>query len=113
MSIETVRSTARKIVDLISVGRYDLALHACSSSRLSKVDIEGVIAGYGRTLAHPPNDFDQYLDAVLIIGRSVPTWSVRVPLWTYEEGRSDLTLELTIAEDPEKPNVELDDLRVL
>jgi hypothetical protein len=113
MSFDVVRSIIRRIIDLISDGRYDLVLRACSRSRLTEIDIEGVVVGHGRTFIHAPADFDKYLDAVLIEGRSVPTWSVRVPLWTREEGRSDLTLELTIAENPDEPNVELDDLKVL
>jgi hypothetical protein len=113
MSFDSIRSTTRKIVDLISDGRYDLAIHACSESRLSEIDVERVLEGYGRKFIRPPVEFDKYFDVVPIEGRSVPSWSVRVPLWTREEGRSDLTLELTISEISENTSVELDDLRVL
>jgi hypothetical protein len=45
-------------------------------------------------------------------GSNPKRWSVRFDLWTADEGRSDLTLELTVEEtDPLK--IELDDLHVL
>jgi hypothetical protein len=42
-----------------------------------------------------------------------PRWSIIMPLWTAEEGRSDLSLELTLVENGETTNVELDDIHVL
>jgi len=67
---------------------------------------------YGRTFVRPPSNFDEYLDLIAIEGSFPPAWSIRAPLWTVEEGRSDLTLELTIANAPEGMVIELDDLRV-
>jgi hypothetical protein len=40
-------------------------------------------------------------------------WAVDVPLWTTEEGRSDLTLSLTISETRDGVQLEIDDLHVL
>jgi hypothetical protein len=42
-----------------------------------------------------------------------PTWSVRCDLWTVEEGRSDLSLELTVVAAPLGPTIEVDNLHVL
>jgi hypothetical protein len=53
------------------------------------------------------------LDIVRIAGSVPPAWSVRANLWTKEEGRSDLTLELTIRQVENSYEVELDDLHVL
>jgi hypothetical protein len=72
-----------------------------------------VVRDYGRKLVSPPADAYNNLDAVQVKGAAVPTWSVRAPLWTEEQGRSDLTLELTIAVRLGAPSVELDELRVL
>ena len=46
-------------------------------------------------------------------GVKPPRWSVRMDLWTAEEGRSDLSLELTIIESGRGYTVELDDIHVL
>jgi hypothetical protein len=80
---------------------------------LTSDDLRTVIRDYGRKLVSPPANAYEDLDAVQVKGAGVPTWLVRAPLWTEEEGRSDLTLELTIAVGPVAPSVELDDLHVL
>ena len=72
-------------------------------SRLTGDDLRNVIRNYGRKVVSPPPDAYNKLDAVQVTGATVPTWSVRAPLWTEEEGRSDLTLELTIAVGPGAP----------
>jgi hypothetical protein len=41
------------------------------------------------------------------------TWWVEVPLWTAEEGRSDLSLEATIAEDDGRFMIQIDGIHVL
>ena len=112
MSFDALRSTARRLVDLLTHEDYVLAVEYCAKSRLSSDDLRNVIREYGRKLAPPPLDAYNNLDAVQVKSAVVPTWSVRVPLWTKEEGRSDLTLELTIALDSGVQKVELDDLHV-
>jgi hypothetical protein len=42
----------------------------------------------------------------------VPTWSLRVPLWTKEEGRSDLEFQVTVSLVGDDAIVALDDIRV-
>lgn len=48
-----------------------------------------------------------------LTARAVPTWSVEADVWTAEEGASDLTLQLTVAFEPDGPLVETDGLNVL
>jgi hypothetical protein len=113
MSLETLRLTALEAVEWLVGEDYDSLVHWCAKSRLTAKDLRAVIREYGRKVVLPPIDAYQRLDAVQVKGVAVPTWSVRVPLWTEEEGRSDLTLELTIALGRDDPIVELDDLHVL
>ena len=47
------------------------------------------------------------MDIVEVMNASVPQFSIRMPLWTEEEGRSDLTMELTIKFCAEHIEVEL------
>ena len=113
MSRDVLRSTARAMVEQLARGDFEELLGGCIRSRLTTEDLDKVLRGYGRKLVPPPVDAYDDLDAVQVKGAAVPTWSVRAPLWTDEEGRSDLTLELTIALGPGEPSVELDDLHVL
>jgi hypothetical protein len=108
-----VLTATREIIDLLAGGAYAGAVSRCTSSRLSAADLEGVIRDYGRRLVPPPPSAYDAIDVVRIEQRAVPTWSVRMPMWTSEEGRSDLTLELTVALPGPRASVELDDLRVL
>jgi hypothetical protein len=113
MSLDVLRSTAREIVVQLAREDYESVIGRCLKSRLTSNDLRTVIRDYGRKLAPPPADAYNKLDAVRVRGAAVPTWSVRTPLWKEAEGRSDLTLELTIAVGPGAPSVELDDLHVL
>jgi hypothetical protein len=113
MSVEELRSIVRDIVQMLVKGDYEQLVRRCTESRLTSGDLGAVIRQYGRELVVPPSDAYENLDAVQVKGALVPTWSVRAPLWTKDEGRSDLTLDLTIALGPGEPRVEIDDLHVL
>ena len=113
MSLDVLRSTVREMMDQLAREDYESAVKRCVKSRLTSDDLRTVIRDYGRKVVPPPLDAYGKLDAVQVRGAAVPTWSVRAPLWTEEEGRSDLTLELTIALGSGAPSIELDDLQVL
>jgi hypothetical protein len=113
MTYSTLESVVRPFVNLLVERKYSCAVHLCSKSRLSEADIEQVIREYGRTLIEAPINAYANLDAVSIDGVVIPTWSVYAPIWTREEGLSDLTIALTIARDGDHWTIELDDLHVL
>ncbi len=113
MSLKILRSITHSVVARLARGEYDLAVDRCEKSRLTAQQLAEIIRAYGRNLIVPPDDAYGNSDVVQIQRAAVPTWSVRAPLWTEEEGRSDLTLELTIALGSSEPKVELDDLHVL
>lgn len=108
----TFTAAVLRVVEELSHGEYD-ALLSHVTSLLSAEDLHRTIQEYGRTLASPPDGIYDSLDAVAVKSARVPTWSVWVPLWTKEEGRSDLTLEMTIIEEDGQLTIELDDLHVL
>jgi hypothetical protein len=113
MSLDVLRSTIRQMMVQLAHKDYESAVRRCAKSRLTGDQLRAVVRNYGRKVVSPPPDAYNELDAVQVSGDAVPTWSVRAPLWTEEEGRSDLTLELTIAVGPGAPSIELDDLHVL
>lgn len=112
-TIEALRAASRDIVTKLASGDYEAVVGQCVKSRLSDSDLREVICEYDRHLIEPPADAYGTLDALQIAHAPVPSWSVRVPLWTKEEGMSDLTLELTVVLDERGLQIELDDLHVL
>jgi len=110
---EQLEQIVRSVVNCLVIGKYADIVHSCSVSRLTADDLFEVVRDYGRTLIEPPPEAYQDLDAIAVRSSIPPTWSVCAPLWSREEGRSDLTLELTIARDGDRWDIELDGLHVL
>jgi hypothetical protein len=103
-----VLDTVNQILQLLVNCDYDAIEKVSNGVRLSATEIKQAVDQYGRSLEMPPEDSE--LDIVEIEGGK--GWSVRCDLWTKEEGRSDLTLELTIVNE-NNFRVEVDDIHVL
>ncbi|HEX6533454.1 MAG TPA: hypothetical protein VF041_02585 [Gemmatimonadaceae bacterium] len=102
----------REIVALLARGAYDAIERRSAGIRLSAAELEEAVARYGRRLTVPPADAEPPLDVVPHDDGG--GWSVDVPLWTVEEGRSDLTLQLTVRRGEKGDHrIEIDDLHVL
>jgi hypothetical protein len=80
--------------------------------RLSANEIRTAIYEYGCTLILPPLSEYKTLDIIRIKDAAASSWSVRMNLWTQEEGKSDLSIELTIKEKDGIAVVEFDDIHV-
>jgi|SRR5215472_8726287 len=113
MSDERLRSIVERIVEQLVRGNYDQVIQESKNTRMTTEELATAVREYGKKLALPPKDTYQNIDAIQVTRASVPTWSVRVPLWTEEEGRSDLTLEVTIMLGEHEQSVEVDGLHVL
>lgn len=109
-----VRATVSRLLAWLVAGDYAEIERFTAGVRLSSELMRQSVSEYGRTLVMPPtSDLDQ-LDATEINGRAPRAWSVRVDLWTAEEGRSDLSLECTLIDRPgELLTAEMDNLHVL
>ncbi|WP_132649815.1 DUF7668 domain-containing protein [Rubrivivax gelatinosus] len=91
---------------------YESVIKWAPRSRMAAETLRIAVESYGRRLVQPPH-YD-LADFVAVEGAVAPTWSVVVPLFTAEEGRSDLSLELTMVEKaPGEWEAEVDDLHVL
>jgi hypothetical protein len=66
--------------------------------RMSAVEISEAISEYGRTLVRPVTEEWWPLVVVTPVTTDRGKLHVAAPLWTAEEGRSDLTLELWLTE---------------
>jgi hypothetical protein len=111
--VESLRSIVWNVANLLAhpeqIDIYDLF----SQSRVARDDLFHVIEEYGRTLVSPPFGAYDNLNAVRVSDESRELWAVAAPLWTREEGRSDLSIELTIDLSRDQPIVEIDDCRVM
>jgi hypothetical protein len=106
-------SAVRELVQLLVACQYEEIARLTHRERLDSKSIENAIREYGRKLIMPPPEkFDQ-LDVVEVRNGGEPRWSVRMPLWTQEEGSSDLSIELTVIKRKNEYVVELDDIHVL
>jgi hypothetical protein len=99
------------VIDLAS-GRFAEVVADGRAGRLSAADLQSAISDYGGTLVPLPDEALHRIDVFprdLDLKRS----SMDVPLWTAEEGESDLTLQLDATRDGATYRVEITTLHVL
>ena len=116
MNIVKAARTIQSVVNALIANENDLpaVLRAVQTSRLTLAQIRDAVAAYRYRLVLPHLPLEELLDVVEVRGSFPQEWSVNVPLWTKEEGRSDLVLQLTLVDSAgELYSVELDDLHVL
>jgi hypothetical protein len=112
MPDELIRSV-KEIVSLLVNRDYDEVVRITHGIRLDAAAIESAIADYGHSLAAPPSQAYDNIDIVPIRNAITSSWSVRMNLWTVDEGLSDLSIELTIKDIGSGLAVEIDDIHVL
>jgi hypothetical protein len=105
--IDPIRALVKALVE----GHFDQLERDGRSGRLSSHELKEALKAYGRTMITLPDEAFSLVDVYPVKGRQA-TWAVDVPLWTAEEGRSDLTLSLTVSESCEGVRLEIDDLHV-
>jgi hypothetical protein len=102
-----------RLVDRLIVGDYEGAADLSRFDRLPPAQIRWAIDTYGRTLVPIPPEGWNLIDIVAIRPSAGGGWSVRLPLWTAEEGRSDLEVQATIRIDGDGHEMlSLDDILV-
>jgi hypothetical protein len=108
------REATAQVIEMLVGHRYDDLEKRTRGVRLSAEMIAEAVSEYGKSLIPLPSDELANLDIVPVACVGPKTWSVRADLWTREEGRSDLTLEMTVKENRNKEAIiELDNLHVL
>jgi hypothetical protein len=107
-----VRSVVIDLLVLLADGDYESVMERCGYSLMDGDELQAAVADYGRKVVAPPADY-AFLRACELKARAVPTWHVEADLWTEEEGRSDLTLEMTIEFEASGPVIGINNLHVL
>lgn len=103
-----------QLVSLLATAQYESIYALVPSSRVSPAHMRAAVEQYGRTLVTMPGGAQELIDYVPVRNADPPAWSVVVPLFTLEEGRSDLSLELQMTRLSDGSyQVEVDDIHVL
>ena len=110
MDYEQLKLLVGQVMDLLVSQKYKELSDMTRTVRLSEEAIKSAITYYGKQLISPPIEAFKLMDVIPIQSNNAG-WSVVMPLWTQEEGRSDLTMELTIVKAEGDFRVELDDIR--
>lgn len=105
-------ASIRALVDMLVKGNFDQLERDGRSGRLSSQELKEALQGYGSTIIALPDEAFHLADVYPVKGQKT-TWAVDVPLWTAEEGRSDLTLSLTVSDSQDGVRLEIDDLHTL
>jgi hypothetical protein len=102
----------RDLVADLAAGRFMKVVTDGRAGRLSAAELESAIREYGRTLVPLP---DEALNRIDVFPRDLDLnrASLDVPLWTAEEGLSDLTLQLDAMRDGAMYRIEITTLHVL
>jgi hypothetical protein len=106
------RDPIRALVEELVQGHFAQLERDGRSGRLSAYELQEALREDGRTIITLSEEALHLADVHAVAGQRT-CWAVDVPLWTAEEGRSDLTLSLTISESRDGVRLEIDDLQVL
>jgi hypothetical protein len=115
---------ARVVTGLLADSEWEVIDSMTGGRRLSAAELNRAVMEYGRTLTTIPGGELEELEVIpvaatggksfQIFSKSYHEYVAAVPLWTKEEGLSDLTLELRIREDGDALyETQIDDLRVM
>lgn len=110
---ERLKQPIRQVIEHLVAGKYAELETLTKGQRLTAQEMAKTVSDYGRTLVLPPDDAFRLMDVVEVQNAQPPQWSITMPLWTHEEGRSDLSIGVTLIADVEDFRIELDDIHVL
>ena len=106
---DTVRAELRCLVRDLAAGRYDDSVATGRGGRLTAAELRSAAAL--RAVADLPDQAFELAHVYQIGGQ--PVYAVDLPLWTVEEGQSDLTLQVTVTFTTDRAVVSIDDLHVM
>ena len=100
------------LVHQLVTGNFEMLQNDGRAGRVTASELARAIAEYGRTLVDLPDAAWELAVCYQIDGKP-GVFAVDLPLWTREEGRSDLTLQFMLMVTDKGPRLEIDDLHVL
>ena len=91
---DQLQETVSETLKLLVSGKYAKLESLTGGVRLSANEIRKAVSDCGRTLVTPPESAFALMEVVRVKNVEISEWSITMPLWTQEEGRSDLSMEL-------------------
>lgn len=82
------------------------------SGRLTACELKRTIDDYGSQLVDITEEALAFADSYKLSGKQ-SEWAIDLPLWTLEEGQSDLTLSLVLSLLEDEAKLSITDLHVL
>ena len=109
-----IRTAVSMVVNLLVRGEYE-ALESMTRGRMLSADLlRRAVEDYGHRLVTPPDSAWEQLDVVEARDIEPTTFLIDFPLWTEDEGMSDLFLQLRLVEAyPSAFETEITGLHVL
>jgi len=109
-----LKATIQHVVTLLVEQDYAALEQLSNGVRLTAAELEVAIQEYGGTLILLPEVALDKVDVYEVERSDSQEWAVDVDLYTQADGRSDLTLQLTLREsNAPLYTVGIDDLHVL
>ncbi len=105
------RQALRDAVHQLIVGNYQALCRDGRAGRLTADELHDAVTGYPATLVEIPDEAFELPEPIEYSDGS--GWSLDLDLWTAEEGRSDLTLSVSIQERPEGIRLLIENLHVM
>jgi hypothetical protein len=100
------------IADMVGRDRIDSLFEWIDSTRVPLETFRTIIHEYPNTFVSPPLEWTKHLRPLQVRTAILPTWFVRIPLWSLQEGRSDLVVDIEITFQSEGPRLHLLDILV-
>jgi hypothetical protein len=113
MKNEKLIQPVHQVLSLLVAGKYAELEALTKADRLNASEIAKTINDYGRKLVLPSDDAFQMMNVIEVRNAKPAQWSIIMPLWTREEGRSDLSIELMLTENRNDFAVQLNNIHVL
>lgn len=102
---------AELLTDLIQ-GSYETIERSGRSGPLSAYEIEMALQGYPATFIYPVKDLESIIHVFPVKG-SAGTYIIDMPLWSVEEGQSDLTVRVTATVQDGTVAIHINDIDVM
>lgn len=110
--LQEIEATSRKILAMLANRRYEKIDSVTGGIRLTGNEIKNIIDSYGVDVTLPPDGESLDLDIVELYGDDSPKrYSVVFNVWTEQEGKSDMSVELSFIFGKEM-SVEIDNVHV-
>ena len=111
ISEKAVEAAVYRVMRLLVENRYEELERITDGVRIGADEMRNIISDYGIEIIMPPAGKRLELDVVPVSQAETPTFSIVADVWT-KDGKSDVSLEMTVKIDEGNTTIEVDNLHV-